>query len=349
MKVAVVGAGIVGRLITTSLLKRGCKVYLFDKASSFPERNNSASLTAAGMLAPFCELEYGTKEITKWGLRSLELWPKIIKELGSNIYFQQKGSLVICHPQDLNEFSYLQREVDRHGYRECYKVVDQKVINELEPCLAPRFNKGLFFPHEGQISPDDIFDAFNENILPHINTNFRTCVKKIENRTLFIDRGKEEFDLVFDCRGWEGKQDWKSLRGVRGEVIRLQCHSQLLNRPVRIMHPRFPIYLVPRPNNELIIGASSIESDEAGDVSVRSCLELLSAGYSALPELGEARIVEQNAQVRAAFSDHHPRVERNGNCIRVNGLFRHGYLLSPAIVEKALELAFNEDTLCISP
>ncbi|MFZ8932430.1 MAG: FAD-dependent oxidoreductase [Bacteriovoracaceae bacterium] len=348
MKIAVVGAGIIGRLISLSLLKKGHNVSLFDKESSSPSRVQSASLTAAGMLAPFCELEYGTPEITQWGLRSLELWPKIIEELGGKVYFQKKGSLVVSHPQDLNEFGYLQREVDRHGFGDHYQSINQSAIMELEPHLAPRFNKGLYFPHEGQVSPDDFFKSFNENILPNLNAYFNTEVFKIENDTVSSELGTKKYDLIFDCRGWEGKKDWSLLRGVRGEVIRLHCKKTFLTRPVRIMHPRFPIYLVPRPNNELIIGASSIESDEAGAVSVRSSLELLSAAYSALPELGEARIIEQNAQVRPAFSDNHPRVKRERSCIRVNGLYRHGYLLSPAIAEKALEMAFKEDTLCMS-
>ncbi len=343
MKVAVVGAGILGRLITINLLEKGCRPTLFEKGNPLPDREESASLTAAGMLAPFCELEHGTKEIAKWGMRSLELWPNLIKKLGGKIYFQNEGSLVLSHAQDLNEFFYLQREVDKNGFSSRYEKVDQKRIAELEPHIAPRFNQGLFFSSEAQIAPDDIFKAFNQNILPHIKAHFNTKA--------FIDGFKvngEEFDTIFDCRGFEAKKDLINLRGVRGEVIRLQCQKQFLQRPVRIMHPRFPIYLVPRPGHQIIIGASSLESEEAGHVSVRSQLELLSAAYSAIPEIGEARILEQNAQVRPAFADHHPQIKMEGRCIRVNGLYRHGYLLSPAFAELAIQKIFSKEAECMS-
>lgn len=335
MKIGIVGAGILGRLISL-LLYKDHEVYLFDNQKPFPERQDSASLTAAGMIAPYCECEYATKDVALMGMKSLELWPKLIEMLKAPIYFQQSGSLVIGHTQDLAELSFLKRELNRFGFNETYETISEKRIQELEPSLAAKFHEGLFFPNEAQICPDDIFRAFNEYILPEINSSFETEVNYVGAHTVKTSDKEFIFDWVFDCRGVFAKKDISGLRGVRGEVIRLKTGRPLLNRPVRIMHPRYPIYLVPRPNNQIIIGATSIESEDRSPVSVRSALELLSAAYSVIPELGEARIEQQVANLRPAFSDNHPLIESEKGLTKVNGLYRHGYLLSPYVASKAI-------------
>ena len=102
---------------------------------------------------------------------------------------------------------------------------------------------------------------------------------------------------------------------------------------MRLIHPRWSLYIVPRDGNRFLIGATSIESDDRG-VSVRSALELLTAAYSVHPAFGEARIVDFGAGLRPAFPDNLPRVVVDGNSkITVNGLYRHGFLLAPALAE----------------
>jgi glycine oxidase len=98
---------------------------------------------------------------------------------------------------------------------------------------------------------------------------------------------------------------------------------------------------VPRANNEFMIGATMIESAEKGAVSVRSAIELLSAAYALHPAFGEAEILEMSADIRPAFPDNEPRVEKRGGRIFVNGFYRHGFLLAPAFAERAVTLAFE--------
>ena len=136
-----------------------------------------------------------------------------------------------------------------------------------------------------------------------------------------------EADTIIDCRGLGTKT--QNLRGVKGEIAIVRNPDFSLDRPVRLMHPRYPLYIVPRPDNVFMIGATIIESDKDEHVSLRSSMELLSALYSLHPSFGEAQIIELNAGIRPAYPDNLPRIEINDHIIRANGLFRHGFLFSP--------------------
>jgi glycine oxidase len=148
-------------------------------------------------------------------------------------------------------------------------------------------------------------------------------------------------EAVIDCRGWAARKALPDLRGVRGEMMRIRSREVTLTRAVRFLHPRIPLYIVPRANNEFMIGATMIESAEKGAVSVRSAIELLSAAYALHPAFGEAEILEMSADVRPAYPDNEPRIEERGDRIFVNGFYRHGFLLAPAFAERAAMLAFE--------
>jgi len=140
---------------------------------------------------------------------------------------------------------------------------------------------------------------------------------------------------VIDCRGLGAKQQWNELRGVRGELIWLQAPEVNIKRLVRLMHPRYRLYLVPKGYDDLyIVGATQIESNDAGAMTVRSSLELLSAVYSMHSGFAEARIVDMRTNCRPALNDNLPKIECSEGLIRVNGLFRHGYLLAPTLAQE---------------
>ncbi len=88
-----------------------------------------------------------------------------------------------------------------------------------------------------------------------------------------------------------------------------------------------------------MIGASEIESEDRSPVSLRSALELMSAAHSVLPELAEARIDHLETNLRPACADHLPCVEHAPGLLRINGLFRHGWMIAPALVQDALAAA----------
>jgi glycine oxidase len=119
-----------------------------------------------------------------------------------------------------------------------------------------------------------------------------------------------------------------------------------LSRPVRLIHPRYPLYIAPKPYGVFVIGATEIESDDTSPASVRSSLELLSAAYSIHKGFGEARILEINAQIRPTLPDNLPAIRLQGrNSMQINGLYRHGFLIAPAMLDASLALmAGNKQT-----
>jgi glycine oxidase len=125
------------------------------------------------------------------------------------------------------------------------------------------------------------------------------------------------------------------LRGVKGEMIIVETDEVELSRPVRLVHPRWPLYVIPRGDGRFMLGATSIEAQYSG-VSVRSALELLGAAYAVHPAFAEARIVEFGSGLRPAYPDNLPRISIDKDKIAVNGLYRHGFLLAPALAELTL-------------
>jgi glycine oxidase len=118
-------------------------------------------------------------------------------------------------------------------------------------------------------------------------------------------------------------------------MILIETDEVRLSRPVRLLHPRWPLYVIPREDNMFMLGATSIEAEDTG-VSVRSALELLGAAYSVHPAFAEARIVEFGSGLRPAYPDNLPRIVIRDRLIAVNGLYRHGFLVAPALAEMTL-------------
>ncbi len=146
------------------------------------------------------------------------------------------------------------------------------------------------------------------------------------------------FDAVLDCRGNGAKPNMQDLRSVRGEVIRVHAPEVNFQHAIRLMHPRYPFYLAPRPDNEYVLGATVIESDDRSQLSVRSGLELMSALYSLHKGFAEARILEMKAHCRPGLPDNMPTIKKTTWGYAINGFYRHGYLFGPAVIEDLLYL-----------
>jgi len=146
------------------------------------------------------------------------------------------------------------------------------------------------------------------------------------------------FDWVFDVRGVGARPDLP-VRGVRGEVVWLHAPGVNLQRPVRLLHPRHRVYIVPRPGDVVLVGASEIESEDRSPVSLRSAVELMAAAHSVIPALAEARILRLDANLRPALPDHRPIVHVEPGLVRINGLYRHGWLLGPSLMDESLARA----------
>jgi glycine oxidase len=306
--VSVVGAGIAGTWQALLFAKAGCQVTLYERSD--PSMTQATSYWAGGMLAPYCEGETAEPLVTRLGVRSLDLWREALPDTTFN------GSLVLTHARDradLERFSRLSKGYER---------LDGEAIAALEPDLAGRFSDGLFFTQEGHIDPRHVLSALHEHL--------RTSGVPIEFNS--TPEPRELDGTVIDCRGMAARDIFPDLRGVKGEIIMVETDEITLKRPVRLLHPRWTVYVVPREGNRFFFGATSIESDDKR-VSVRSALELLTAAYALHPAFVEARIVDIGAALRPAFPDNLPRITIDKDHIKVNGLYRHGFLLAPALAE----------------
>ncbi|MBW7909528.1 MAG: glycine oxidase ThiO [Kiritimatiellae bacterium] len=337
----VVGAGVMGRLLSLRLAESGWAVTLVDRNAEPGE--NSCTWTGAGMLSPYCEREASERLITDLGIYSIERWPAILKSLAQPVFHKSLGSLVVAHPNDRGELGRLQRRVLERSVRpDQMREVSGPELEALEPELGQRFSSGLYFPFEQHLDNRDLLAALAATLRARgVELRFNTEATALDAQAVQLGSETLTADWVFDCRGLGAANELTELRGVRGEILYLSAPDVHLSRPVRLMHPRYSIYIVPRANNIYLVGATMIESDDLGPITVRSALELLSAAYSIHPGFAEARLIETSANCRPGFPDNHPRLIAKPGLLRINGLFRHGFLISPALADFVIEYLEN--------
>jgi glycine oxidase len=337
LHIGIAGAGLLGRLLAWRLARAGHAVSVFDPAEDpqRPETAPAAGWTAAGLLSPLAELESGDAGLARLGWRSLELWPQWLAELPKEVPFCRDGSLLVAHAADA---ATAQRLLTRIAARNDVLTRQPLALStghlrELEPVLAPGLH-GWLLPGEGMIHSVLAMQALAEaGSRLGVTWHWGRSVERVSPGRL----DDERFDLAIDTRGVGARLDLSGLRGVRGEIFWLQASGLSLRHPLRLLHPRHRVYLVPRPGDIVVVGASEIESEDRSPVSLRSTLELLSAAHSVLPELAEARVVHSETNLRPALPDNLPLLQCEPRLLRINGLFRHGWLVAPALVEHAME------------
>ena len=343
-RVAILGAGLMGRMLAVTC-KDDYEVELFDQDSGDGEQ--SAAFLAAAMLAPLAESADSSRAIMELGQLSLKRWPEFLSKLSEPVFFQHAGSLIIAFDQDVGDLKQFKSRLKGDGYQDLNNVQ----INDLEPGLNERFTKGLYLPNEGQLDNRDLLKALAKELEISGTTWHRNVVISSAGKKGFLQNGKPlgDYDWIFDCRGFGAKNDGivpdsdssgikPSLRGVRGEVARIRAPKVKLNRPVRLMHPRYPMYITPKEDNLFVIGATQLESEDTRNPTVRSTLELLTACFSVHAGFAEAEIISIDSGLRPAYLDNEPKILVKGNEVSINGLYRHGYLLAPMMVEECLNI-----------
>lgn len=292
---SVLGGGVAGLCVATALAERGLAVELI------ADDGIPASHWAGGMLAPRCEGETAPPEVVLAGQGAVDWW-------AARVPVTRRGTLVVAPARDA-------AELDRFAARTSgHRPADPGM---LEPDLAGRFARGLFFEAEAHLDPRAAMAGLRDALAA---------------RGVAIRRGDPRGQVI-DCRGLAARDHLPDLRGVRGEMLMLDAPDVMLTRTVRLLHPRFPCYVVPRGDGRYMVGATQIESDDPGPITARAVMELLSAAYALHPGFAEARLVETGAGLRPAFPDNIPVIREIAGRIHVNGMYRHGFLMAPALAE----------------
>ena len=196
-------------------------------------------------------------------------------------------------------------------------------IAELEPDLAGRFAAAFYYAGEAHLDPRLALHSLADGL-------------RARGAVILYDTQLAPEQADIDCRGITARDALPGLRAVRGEMLLLHCPDVVLTHPVRLLHPRFPVYVVPRENGLFMIGATMIESDATGPITPRSASALMSAAFALHPGFAEAAIVETGSGLRPAWPDNLPRLTQVAGRWHLNGLYRHGFLTAPAL---AMQLA----------
>lgn len=311
MDVTVIGAGVAGLCCAVELAERGADVEVLERNERLGA--NSCSWYAGGMLAPWCERETAEPLVADLGEEGLDWWAGHFPGLVRN------GSLVIAHGRDRAELTRFARRTERH------QQLNRTEIGALEPDLADRFEQALLFQGEAHLDPRAALESLSrrlEALGGRIRFGTDAAQVQVHNRQ------------VIDCTGLAARKFLPDLRGIKGEMLVLRTTDISLSRPVRLLHPRIPLYIVPRGEGVFMVGATMIESDDTTRITARSMLELLSAAYALHPAFAEAEIIEIGTHARPAFPDNLPRIQRIDDTLYLNGLYRHGFLLAPALARR---------------
>lgn len=307
----VIGAGVAGLAVATELVERGAEVQVFDPSG--PPGPHGCSWWAGGMLAPWCEYENAEEPVLRLGQDAIGWW-------ADKTEVQHRGTLVVAARRDMPDMRRFARRTD------AFCEVGPE-LEALEPDL-PGFSKGLFFEGEAHLDPRKaLHDLYKGLQAKGVAFHRKPAPPHLKN--------------TIDCRGLHARDTLHDLRGVKGEMLVIRCPDVSLSRPVRLLHPRIPLYIVPRGDGIYMLGATMIESEDSSRITARSMLELLSAAYALNPAFGEAEVLEIGVDLRPAFPDNLPRIRRLGHTIYANGLYRHGYLLAPALARGVADLALN--------
>lgn len=337
--ISILGAGLLGRLLAWQLSQHSTThnhINLYDTGS--PNGEKSAAWVAAAMLAPTAEAIDATALVTQLGYQSLQLWQTWLPTLPQPTFFQQNGSLIIWHSQDTPlAQQFIQQLQHQHPNKQPWQHWQTQQIQQHEPQLSQRFQQALYLNTEGQLDNRQLLTTLAQALQhPNISCYWHTPITQ-----------PPKTDWLIDCRGMGSQTDWNQLsgsqlRGVRGEVLRIYAPEVQLNRPIRLLHPRYPIYITPKPNHIFVIGATQIESENQDPITIRSALELMSALYTVHPAFGEATLLETASALRPTLNHDNPEIRYHTShpYISINGLYRHGFMIAPAVVAATQRLLY---------
>ncbi|MDN5744415.1 MAG: FAD-dependent oxidoreductase [Nocardioidaceae bacterium] len=302
-RVDVLGGGIVGLSVAEELTRRGHDVVVID-----PEPASGASYAAAGMLSPGTETWHGEEEILRLGRASLDLWPELASRLG--VTLRPGGTVLVGYDGgDLQQVERQAALLSRFDHP--VEMLDRAAVRQHEPSLG-RVAGGVLVSGEASLDP-------------------RAVCAALLGRVRWRGQPRDEVDCTVVATGSTLPAPWSRwVHGVRGEILRLRSDDPP-RRTVRGWVGGETVYLVPRDDGGVVLGASTETHSAPPVLTAGNVVRLLAAGRVLWPALDRAELVEGTARNRPATSDGRPLVGPSGvdGYLLAAGHYRHGVLLAP--------------------
>ncbi|HKI67164.1 MAG TPA: glycine oxidase ThiO [Solirubrobacterales bacterium] len=339
----VVGGGVIGLACAWRAARSGARVALVER--SRPPAG--ATRVAAGMLAPVGELAFGEPELLKMTLAAAELYPEFVAELeaasGLAAGYRRDGALHVALDRDeaaeLRRVHELQRSLGLGA-----EWLPPRRCRELEPGLTPSFNGGVHAPDEGSIDPRALTAALlaalagQEGVELRIESGVETALIDGERIAGVRTESGEELRAaatVLATGAWSGGAEWlpeaarPPVRPVKGQILELRARDGAAPCSRIVASER--VYLVPRPDGRLIVGATVEEQGFDTAVTAGGVYELLREAYRLLPDVAEMELVEAAAGLRPGTPDNLPLVGPSpvDGLLWATGHYRNGILLAP--------------------
>ncbi len=322
MRVKVLGAGIVGLSVADELARRGHRVVVVD-----PAPGSGASYAAAGMLCPSAEVWHGEEDLLRLGVAALELWPGFARRLGVPLH--ARGTLLVG--RDAGDLQQVDRQVALLTARgRVARPLGRDELRDREPALS-RLAGGVLLPDDHAVDPRRVVSALRDRV-----------------DVILEDRdGCADVTVLATGSTLPPPYD-RLVRGVRGEILRVRS-DDAPQGVVRGWVRGDPVYLVPRGDGEVVVGATSEEHAEPARVTAGGVHRLLAAARELWPAVDRAELVDATARDRPGTADNLPLVGPSGHgdgVVLAAGGFRHGVLLAPIV---ARLVADHLDTGVVDP
>lgn len=305
-----------------------------------------ATRVAAGMLAPIGELAFGEPELLRMTIAAAEVYPGFAAELeaatGLDSGYARHGALHVALDRD--EASELRRVHDlQRSLGLGAEWLPPRRCRELEPGLTPSFNGGVHAPEEAAIDPRRMTGALlsalaGEGVEVRGGTDVVAPVLDGERLEGVRTAAGEELragHVVLATGAWAGAEGWlpesarPPVRPVKGEILELRSPDGAA--PCERIVASERVYLVPRPDGRLIVGATTAERGFDATVTAGGVHELLREAYRLLPDVAEMELVEAMAGLRPGTPDNLPLIGPGAldGLILACGHYRNGILLAP--------------------
>jgi len=309
-----VGGGVIGLAAAWRAQEAGLSVCVLERDRA----GSGASRVAAGILAPDSEAEPGHEPFVPLARRSLDLYPRFVEELGADVGFWASGMLVVAVDAD-------EVEQIRHEFRGLEWLTASE-CRAVEPGLSTSVRGGLLSEQEASVDPRRLVAALAARV--EVREGVEAASVTRESVTTTTGETIAAGRVVLCAGAWSGLAG-VPVRPVKGQVLRLRGELPA-QRMIRTEH----VYVVPRRNGEVVLGATVEERGFDTTVTAGAVHELLREGYRVLPELAELELVDVSAGLRPASPDNGPLIgEWEDGLLVATGHYRNGILLAPVTAE----------------